>query len=95
MHLAAFGGVLLLDLDGPKQILPDVLNIGGVSEGQNGVVLVDRDDGSDGLHVLLDDVALEGSVGLVAADALPGHGVLLAAYLERVKKGDLLFVGEG
>ncbi len=84
-----------MDLDCPKQILPDVLNIGGVSEGQNGVVLVDRDYGSDGLHVLLDDVALEGSVGLVAANALPGHGVLLAAHLERVKKGDLLFVGEG
>lgn len=95
LHLASFGSILLLDLDGPEQILPDVLDVGGVSKGQNSVVFIHRNNSSDGLDVLLDDAASEWSVGLVASDTLPCHGVLFAAYFQRVEKSDLLFVGEG
>ncbi len=69
LDLAASWGVFLLNLDGPKEILPDVLEVSGVSEGKDGVILVDRDDGSDCLNVFLDNTASDWFVGLIASDA--------------------------
>jgi hypothetical protein len=41
LDLAASWSVFFLNLDGPKEIFPDVLDVSGVSEGNNGVILVD------------------------------------------------------
>ena len=84
LNLASFRSIFLLNLDGPEQILPDVLDIGGVPEGQNSVILIHGDDGSDGLNIFLDDSASEGLVGLIASNAGPGHGVLFTAHFQGI-----------
>ncbi len=95
LNLASSWSVFFLDLDGPEQILPDIFDVSGVSEGQNGVVFINRDDSSDGLNILLDNTTADWLVGLIASNAGPGHWVLLSAGFEGIEKGDLLLVGEG
>jgi hypothetical protein len=94
LNLASFRSILFLNLDGPEQILPNVLDIGGVPEGQNSVILINGDNRPDGLNIFLDDSASERLVGLIASNAGPGHGLLFTAHFQGIQKGDLLFVGQ-
>lgn len=41
LNLAALGSFLILSLENPEDVLPEVLGVGGVSEGKDGVFVVD------------------------------------------------------
>jgi hypothetical protein len=81
-------------LEGPEDILPDVLEVGSVSEGKDRVFLVHGEDALDLDCLLFDYVGVDGFVGLIASHAGPGQGVLVSAHLQGVEDGDLLLVGD-
>lgn len=75
--------------------MPDVLDVGSVSECQNGVFFVNREDCSNRLNILLDFVTSDWLVGLVTSNACPGHGIFVSSNLEGVEERNLLLEGNG
>lgn len=71
MNLALVTGVLVLDLQWIKDVLPNVKGCVGVSESEGNEGRVNTDDALDVDSLLLDDMSMEGFVGRIAHFAGP------------------------
>ena len=77
LDLALGTDAFINSLVGVNEVLPDVLDGVGIAESQANKGGVDRNDRLDIFLLFLNDMGMEGSVGLVADVALPVDEVLV------------------
>lgn len=95
LNLTLLTGIGILDLERIEDILPHIQQCVGVPEGQHHEIGVDAQDALDVDDGLLDDVGVQGTVGLVADFAGPQLEVVVVADDQGVGQGHLVGVGEG
>jgi hypothetical protein len=95
LDFALRAGVLVFDLEGVQDVLPDVQKGVGVAEGEDGEFGVDAQDAFDVEDGLLDYVGVQGAVGVVADFAGPEGEVVVVADYQGVGEGHLVGVWEG
>jgi hypothetical protein len=93
LDLAPRRGMLILNLNCPEDILPYILGVGSVPEGEDCIFLIDRQDRFDLDILLFNHKGMDGLVALIASHTGPDVGVFITPNLKRVDQRQLLLIG--